>query len=620
MWISFHEMYERFIDPTAVPPKKGYGNSLVFDYWHKFSEMMNYKINDIQIQRDDLSEMRKAAIETSFGESNTNTILKDKYGILVKRQNGDAINPIEIEQIKEAFIAVQQKFGNLKEISSQKNIKISHTGVRFVFASKAMGMYVPSMGTIAVSDKYGNDMFKMVLAHEYAHFIDNYIGELNGKRYATDDYENTAGRIAFLLRDNINKPKSKQTNYTNATKECFARAFEQYFGIETFGEDAGISFSDKPLDKYTTFFSADDFVNKAVYTNQLKPLIEQFFTENADIFKYGIDIDQSTEPIAIGTERNETLVAEAIEALQILFQLSDEKDKERIEGEIDELRHDKYATPELELANGGEVGEEVYKKWKTLVNMSKGELEKFYNSEEGKEAGLSSSEAKELGINNGRESARWIMKMKDTPVSDWTDAMWKWANKQISFISRMSGVKGLLYDDKGNKTRKHTSLLIWGHNPVKHNLSNGGEVKTNNEFTAKTDFYFEYVPLTEIEKYKEFDRETEVRFDKSELDDLTDKIKKDGIIYPITLQVYNNEGLITEGNHRIAAAKRLNIKNIPVKVEPRTRPFKGTVYENKVVKLQQKMTIDKLKVFYPEVKLVDIDNSAAYYGFTKINN
>lgn len=133
-------------------------------------------------------------------------------------------------------------------------------------------------------------------------------------------------------------------------------------------------------------------------------------------------------------------------------------------------------TPNLEFMkrlprykDGGEVDDKkkTYAKWKSLVNMSKGELERFYNSEDGKKAGLSSSEAKSQGISSGRESARWIMKMKDTRVADWTPQMWKWANKQISFISRMSGNKGGLYDDKGNKTRKHTSLLIWGHNPEK---------------------------------------------------------------------------------------------------------------------------------------------------------
>lgn len=128
------------------------------------------------------------------------------------------------------------------------------------------------------------------------------------------------------------------------------------------------------------------------------------------------------------------------------------------------------------MSKGGTTDEnnETYQKWKSLVNMSRSELESFYNSEEGREAGLSSSEAKEQGIDSGRESARWIMKMKDTPHTEWTPTMWKWAKKQISFISRMRGNKGDLYDDKGNKTRKHTSLLIWGHNPKKY--SGGGDL------------------------------------------------------------------------------------------------------------------------------------------------
>ena len=88
-----------------------------------------------------------------------------------------------------------------------------------------------------------------------------------------------------------------------------------------------------------------------------------------------------------------------------------------------------------EYGGGGKLSEdkmETYTKWKYLVNMSKSELEKFYNSEEGKEAGLSSSEAKELGIHSGRESARWIIKMKETPKEEWTDTMWDWAKRQIS--------------------------------------------------------------------------------------------------------------------------------------------------------------------------------------------
>lgn len=114
-----------------------------------------------------------------------------------------------------------------------------------------------------------------------------------------------------------------------------------------------------------------------------------------------------------------------------------------------------------------EEKDEIYSKWKELVNMSYEELKTFYNSKEGKEAGLSSDEAKKQGIKSGRESARWIFLMKKTNRNEWNQSMWKWAKRQISFISRMSGMKGDLYDKNGNKTRKHTALLIWGHNPEK---------------------------------------------------------------------------------------------------------------------------------------------------------
>ena len=121
-----------------------------------------------------------------------------------------------------------------------------------------------------------------------------------------------------------------------------------------------------------------------------------------------------------------------------------------------------YNSPE-----GKALDKKTHQKWKSLVNMSASELESFYNTKDGKEAGLSQSEANKQGISSGRESARWILKMKKVPYTQWTENMWRWAKKQISFISRMSGNKGDLYDEKGNKTRKHTSLLIWGHNPEK---------------------------------------------------------------------------------------------------------------------------------------------------------
>lgn len=117
---------------------------------------------------------------------------------------------------------------------------------------------------------------------------------------------------------------------------------------------------------------------------------------------------------------------------------------------------------------------EIYSRWRKLINMSAAEVENFKSKqlELAKKSdklypGLKPKEARKIGISSGVQSANWIIKMKNTSVKNWTPEMWKWASKQISFVSRMSGNKGPLYDDNGNPTRKLLSLKIWGHNPSK---------------------------------------------------------------------------------------------------------------------------------------------------------
>jgi len=117
----------------------------------------------------------------------------------------------------------------------------------------------------------------------------------------------------------------------------------------------------------------------------------------------------------------------------------------------------------------------LYAEWKNLVNMTQDELQAYYDSEDGKTSGLSKNEAATLKIKRGRDSAKWILKMKDTPVAGWTLEMWEWADRQVRFIKRMRGVNGKLYDENKNKTRKHKALLIWGHNPEKY--AKGGLIK-----------------------------------------------------------------------------------------------------------------------------------------------
>lgn len=110
---------------------------------------------------------------------------------------------------------------------------------------------------------------------------------------------------------------------------------------------------------------------------------------------------------------------------------------------------------------------EKYSRWKKLINMSASQIQSFLDSEDGKVAGLSRKEAGKLKISSGRDSARAIIRMLGKKREDWDVSDIKWMKKQLAFISRMSGNPGPLYDNKGRKTRKHLSLLVWGHNPAK---------------------------------------------------------------------------------------------------------------------------------------------------------
>lgn len=121
--------------------------------------------------------------------------------------------------------------------------------------------------------------------------------------------------------------------------------------------------------------------------------------------------------------------------------------------------------------------ENVWKKWRSLVNMTAKELKTFYDSPNGKDAGMKQGEADKIGIDSGRESARMLIKMIPDGGSykeseeKWTPTMWRWCRKQVSFNSRMRGMRkrmvGNPFERDGQMTRWYKSMLIWGHDPKK---------------------------------------------------------------------------------------------------------------------------------------------------------
>ena len=356
MWVSFHSMYERFINPEAMPYHKTtgekvpitgkriglYGDKEVFAYWHDFADMMKWKLKDIKVARETESEIRKLALETSFGFSNTNDTLEAKYGILVKRQDGSKILPNQIEQIREAWVNIQSKFGGLSTLAKEVKLKISHTGDKFVFSSKASGVYVPKMGTIAVTNKWGADSFQTIFAHETAHFIDNKIGEQKGQRYFSDNFEGKAGVIARTFRNLMNQ--KSESDYTNCTKECFARALEQFFAIENFGYGVKLA-------NLGTYVTERDYVSKDNYDNQLRPLIVDFLQSEKDFFKYLVEIEEPQPTNIESGEQPIEPVAETKEEIKADEKAIDELQKEPLQEtqkEAEQIKESE-ASPSVEI-------------------------------------------------------------------------------------------------------------------------------------------------------------------------------------------------------------------------------------------------------------------------------
>jgi hypothetical protein len=115
--------------------------------------------------------------------------------------------------------------------------------------------------------------------------------------------------------------------------------------------------------------------------------------------------------------------------------------------------------------------ERLYGEWSNLINMSPGEIERFLQSPQGQQAGLSREEARRSGVRSGRDSARALLRMKSKPTSRWNDTDWDWASRQVSFVARMRGMPGPLRDEGGRPTRKLLALKLWGHDPEKSQRS-----------------------------------------------------------------------------------------------------------------------------------------------------
>jgi hypothetical protein len=252
------------------------GKREMWDLWREIRTSLEQKMTDMSCQYEDLKSSYTKGAETSYGDKNTNTALLDEFGILVKRQNGDAIDKREIGKIREALNRIMPVFGNLKTICSEYGLKVSHSGTKNMHARKSIGIFFDVFRAIGV--KFGDTKNNhLVLAHELAHFLDSQAGKEIEHFFSSDNPRSTENRIAALFRTEMNQRSTatQKSKYVQRTCECFARAMEQFTAFAVSAE------------QYLHYCKREAYAPDDAFREKLLPRIEDLITERQGLWHKG---------------------------------------------------------------------------------------------------------------------------------------------------------------------------------------------------------------------------------------------------------------------------------------------------------------------------------------------
>lgn len=201
----------------------------VFTAWKSVRAILYQNRIDMSEQENNLLSSFQKGRETSYGNSNTKDTLLDKYGVLIKRQNGDEINEKETEELKNTLNYAYSVFGDLSAITKKHGIKVSHAGSVNMHASKAIGLWFPYYKAIGVSFKHEEEALSTTI-HEFSHFVDYVRGQKTHHWHSSHIPGSDEYRIANTFRS-ITMPKG---NYLCSSHECFARCMQLYADVKEF--------------------------------------------------------------------------------------------------------------------------------------------------------------------------------------------------------------------------------------------------------------------------------------------------------------------------------------------------------------------------------------------------
>jgi hypothetical protein len=273
---SYHTMYENVIDPSTKMTTR-YANPKVFNYFKTFSQFLAWKILDFSVIRKGNAENANKAFQTSFGRIGASDELFAEYGIFIKRQNGATLQQVEVDDIDKSLNMSFKTFGDFSQILEQHRTVISHANLTHMYARKAIGIFVPNIPAVGISRMGGERQFLSTASHEYAHFLDYFLGQVGW--YNSMNYESLEGKIAAIFRQKM-QGKGGASEYFNSTIECFARAMQQYFTMRWFPDNEFGHFSminiDRPriITETLYYCIADDF------NAHVRPVIDQWLKEN----------------------------------------------------------------------------------------------------------------------------------------------------------------------------------------------------------------------------------------------------------------------------------------------------------------------------------------------------
>jgi hypothetical protein len=107
--------------------------------------------------------------------------------------------------------------------------------------------------------------------------------------------------------------------------------------------------------------------------------------------------------------------------------------------------------------------EEIWKEFKSAVNMTPAALEKWLKTDESKLSGWKDGDGKET---IGHHSGRRIVEIKHTKKADLTDDDYEHMQKVAGYVRRHLAQGGPKKDKQHSAWRY--SLMNWGHDPLKH--------------------------------------------------------------------------------------------------------------------------------------------------------